>query len=106
VKKIKFTNQWAKDLKNVRSYPGYSEAKFAKYRDMLANGEKLPVNCADHPLAKQSPEKYRGLRDFHLSPNICVLYDRTDDEIIFHRIGKHNILGLTEATDLKMHARF
>ena len=96
MKTIKYTNQFKKDTKLVKQYKSFSEETFKNYVDLLASGYKLPDNTKDHALSKSSPKHYRGLRDFHLSPDICVVYDINDGEIVLHRIGKHNNLKLTE----------
>lgn len=103
---IKFTNQWAKDLKKVKQYPDYKANKLDAYQKMIAAGEPLPPSAKDHPLAKHNSGMYKGLRDFHLSPNLCVLYNIGEDEVVFYRIGKHNILGLTEMVTEKLSVKF
>jgi len=63
---------------------------------LLVNNEQLPKSAHNHPLSKSSPKKYKGLWDFHIAPDICVLYENNNDSIVLTRIGKHNNLGLTE----------
>lgn len=67
-----------------------------EYINLLISNKQLPKNARNHPLSKSSPKKYRGLWDFHIAPDICVLYENNRDSIILTRIGKHNNLGLTE----------
>ena len=94
MKSVKFTKQWYKDLKKVIKYPEYKEKKLNIFIDMLATGDPLPPNAHDHALASNSA--FKGIRNFHLAPNLCVLYKLSNDEIILYRIGKHNNLSLTE----------
>lgn len=96
MKELLYTSSFKKDIKKVSTYSSFKEDLFDKYTEMLAQGQSLPTNTKDHTLSKSSPKRYKGLRDFHLSPDICVLYKQTPDSIIFYRIGKHNNLGLTE----------
>ena len=73
-----------------------NKAKFDDYVNKLKNGESLPAEADNHPLSKASPKKYKGCWDFHVIPDICVIYRMTKDTIELIRIGQHNNLGLTE----------
>lgn len=96
MKDIDYSNEFNKDLKLVRKYPTYNEERLKNYIEALQNNEQLPKNAHNHPLSKSSPKKYKGLWDFHIAPDICVLYENNKDSIVLIRIGKHNNLGLTE----------
>ena len=96
MKIVKYTNQFKKDSQKVKQYPSFNRDTLESYVNLLASGQRLPDKAKDHALSKSSPKHYRGLRDFHISPDICVVYDLHKDSIILHRIGKHNNLGLTE----------
>lgn len=91
-----YTNAFKKDIKKVSQYKSFNDKLFDEYTEILLKGKPLPANTKDHALSKSSPTRYKGLRDFHLAPDICVIYKQTLDSIVFHRIGKHNNLGLTE----------
>lgn len=97
MRNIDFSSSFKKDLKKVTKYPEYNQKKFNEYASLLANGQPLPANTKDHPLAKHSPAEYKGFRDYHLAPDIVVIYELKEDSVVFHRIGKHNNLGLTES---------
>lgn len=96
MRNIDFSSSFKKDLKKVIKYPEYNQKKFNEYASLLANGQPLPANTKDHPLAKHSPVEYKGFRDYHLAPDIVVIYELKEDSVVFRRIGKHNNLGLTE----------
>lgn len=96
MRKLTFMNAFNKDMKRVSKYPQFDGKLLKEYCDNLVNGIALPPKAKDHPLSKSSPSKYKGFRDFPLSPDICVIYERTSDEVTLYRIGKHNNLGLTE----------
>ena len=96
MKKIKHTPQFKKDGKKVEQYKNFDPNTLDYYVNLLADGRRLPEKCRDHKLSKSSPKEYRGLRDFHLTPDICVIYDITETTVTLHRIGKHNNLNLTE----------
>lgn len=94
---LRATNAYKKDLKKVSQYPNFDIKLLNEYTNKILRGEKLPESVHDHKLSKSSPKKYQGLRDFHLAPNICVLYRIEESTVIFVRIGSHSYLGLTES---------
>lgn len=96
MKELKTQSTFKKDMKKVEKYPNFPPELLKEYIRTLLKGEKLPVEARDHKLSKSSPRQYQGLRDFHLTPDICVLYRREDSRITLVRIGKHNNLDLTE----------
>lgn len=91
------SSTYKKDLRKVSQYPNFDAELLDEYINKLLKGEKLPENARDHKLSKASPKKYQGLRDFHLAPNICVLYRIEGSTVYFARIGSHSYLGLTES---------
>lgn len=93
---IKFSTKFNKDLKKVSNYPAYSEDELNDCLDKLKNNIPLDTKYQDHKLSKSSPRIYKGLRDFHLTPDICVIYKKENGILYVYRIGKHNNLGLTE----------
>lgn len=96
MKELKTQSTFKKDMKKVEKYPNFPPELLKEYIRTLLKGEKLPVEARDHKLSKSSPSQYQGLRDFHLTPDICVPYRREDSRITLVRIGKHNNLDLTE----------
>jgi mRNA interferase YafQ len=96
MRRIEPSSKFEKDLKTVKKYPKYDKAPLASILDKLANGEKLDDKFKDHKMAKHSPKGLNDCRNFHLAPNICVLYRITDDTLTVIRIGSHQDLGLTE----------
>ena len=100
MKKINIAPKFEKDLKKVREYKGFKKEKLATLTNMIAAGEKLPVSAQDHKMSSTSPEHYQGTRNFHVAPDICVIY-RVDDSFVYLlRIGKHNNLNLTESENI------
>ena len=73
--------------------------QFTDALDILARGEELPSNYADHKMSKSSRPEYMGCRDFHLKSNICVIYVLTNDEVYVKRVGSHQDLNLTESKE-------
>lgn len=91
---ILYTSTFKKDLKKVRSYPEFKADKLKSYVNKLANGENLPDSARNHKMAGNS--SFKGFYNFHLAPNIVVLYKIDNISISLFRIGKHNHLGLIE----------
>lgn len=96
MKEIKYTNLFERDLKKVKSYPNFDGKKLKTYTNVLAAGGQLPRSAKNHKLSKSSPKAYKGMYDFHIAPDICVIYNLDQKSIVLIRIGKHNNLGLTE----------
>ena len=93
---IFYSNQFEKDLRKIKAYKGFNKDKLKAYVNKIANGEPLPPAAKQHKLAPSSPKKYKGMFDFHIAADICVVYEITDTSVNLFRIGKHNNLGLTE----------
>lgn len=96
MKEILYSNNFKKDLRKVEKYSSFKKDKLKSFVEKLAAGESLPASAKNHKLAPSSPKKYSGMYDFHIAPDIVVIYKNDDSAIILVRIGKHNQLGLTE----------
>jgi mRNA interferase YafQ len=51
----------------------------------LAGFQELPARYRDHPLHGE----WQGCRDFHLWPDLVVIYRRTQTRIVLYRVGSH-----------------
>ena len=102
-KKLVLRSTYVNDLKKVSSYPDYKKnaGLLKEYFELLQNGQPLPPKANDHKLAKQSPGELRFCRDFHLSPDIVVIYRNDGEAIEIIHIGKHNNMRLTSSLNLK-----
>lgn len=98
MRNIRQTSTYKKDLKAlVKNTLFRKNAKvYEKYIEMIRTGQPLPREADDHFLAKTSPKHYQGCKEFHVAPNLCVIYRLTDEEVQLIRIGRHNDLELTE----------
>lgn len=56
----------------------------------LANDEKLEHSNYDHDLTGN----YKGFRECHIKPNLCLIYQRQKDKLILYcfAIGSHGEL--------------
>jgi addiction module RelE/StbE family toxin len=92
------TTKYRKDIKALSKTPRFKKysSLLIDYLACLQRGDKLPLEAKNHPLAKHSPKEYKDCWDFHVVPDVCVVYRLTPDTIELVRIGQHNNLGLTE----------
>lgn len=66
-------------------------------------GKALKANLKGLEDIKKNPHKYKlkgnlkGIRDYHIRPNLILLYEKNNNELILTalRIGKHSELGLS-----------
>ncbi len=96
MRSVSETPKFKKQYKKVAKYNNFKKDRFNSAIVTLAQGESLPANYYDHQVKPTSPRELQGLRIFHASPNICVLYKLTPDEVILTHIGSHQDLNLTE----------
>ena len=98
MRKVIPTPTFNKDLKPLRKHTRQKELfnNLETYVNLLISGQQLPPKSKNHPLAKHSPREYQGCWDFHVLPDIVVVYRMDKDALYLLRIGKHNDLGLTE----------
>lgn len=87
-----YTGKFEKDLKKVRKQPKYNEKLLWSLLDSIARGEALDPKYNDHKLAKHSDRGLNDCRDFHLAPNIVVVYRLTNTNMELVRIGSHSDL--------------
>lgn len=101
MRKIVVTSKFSKDMRRVAKSPRFQKYAFKleSYVQLLQTGEKLPPEARNHSMSKASPREYSGCYDFHVAPDICVVYRMDKDTIELVRIGQHNNLGLTENLD-------
>jgi mRNA interferase YafQ len=76
-----------KDVKKLQN-SGKDVEKLLKAVEMLSEGEKLPPEYRDHPLAGN----FKGKRDCHIEPDWILIYAIENDELILYRTGSHSEL--------------
>lgn len=91
-RQIFYSGKFEKDLKKVKRQPKYNDKLFQSLINKIANGETLDPKYNDHKLVKHSARGLNDCRDFHLAPNIVVVYRLTDTSIELVRIGSHSDL--------------
>ena len=95
-KQLVLRTSYINDLKKVSAYPEYKKNSHLldEYFELLMDGKPLPDKAKDHKMVKHSPGELRYCRDFHLSPDIVVIYRNDGDTIEIIHIGKHNKLRI------------
>ena len=98
MREVKITPTFKRDMKSLQKNIIFRKnaSTFEAYVELLRTGKPLPEKANHHALAKQSPKHLKGCGDFHVAPDLCVIYRMTDNELQLIRIGKHNQLELTE----------
>ena len=91
-RKLFMSKKFDSDMKLVRKYPKYDETLFKSLIDKLLAGEKLDDKYKDHKMASHSAKGLDDCREFHLAPNILVIYRLTNAELELVRIGSHSTL--------------
>ena len=97
MKSIALTNKFTKELKQATKQIKFNKKEYDNCLDKLRMGKALDNKYKDHKLAKHSPGDLGNCREFHLAPDLCIIYKITDDEVIFYRIGSHSKIGMTES---------
>lgn len=84
--KIKFTNQFKRDLKLAKKQGKDTEKLFAVI-EKLSNGEPLEPSCRDHDLTGN----YKGCRECHIEPDWLLIYEVVEDVLVLmlYRVGSH-----------------
>jgi len=74
------------ELKTKLTDEQYS--KLIRYLSLLLRGEALPKESLDHSLQGE----YKGLREFHLSGDMLIIYTIIEDTLYLMRMGTHSQL--------------
>jgi len=89
---IVYTKKFNNDLKKVSKYNNFDADLFNSLINRLATGDVLDDKYRDHKMTNK--KLYSGANNFHLTPDILVLYKMSYDELKLVRIGSHSsILG-------------
>ena len=86
---LRFTGQFKKDWQLAKRR-GYDLSEFEGIVDKLRNGVPLEPKYRDHQLGNN----WKNHRDFHLHPDLIVIYRICGNELILEmvRMGTHSDL--------------
>ena len=87
--KVKFTNQFKKDLKQARKQNRDLNRLF-DIVNILADGGTLDAKYRDHDLSGN----YKGTRECHIEPDWLLVYEILNDVLVLvlYRLGTHSEL--------------
>ncbi len=90
MKTIKWSTIFKKDYRRVKADPRYA-LKIDKLLEpvciLLVNDNFLSITYRDHALAGN----WKGCRECHLKPDLLLIYDNTEPEILrLIRLGSHS----------------
>lgn len=87
-KAVSFHDDFARDWAVLQETKVVGKEEMRDFRDvtgLLLQGLPLPPEYVDHPLKGDLAD----FRDFHLRNDLVVIYQSTETEIRFIRIGPH-----------------
>ena len=87
MKPLRYTTQYKKDLKRIKSR-GYRLEKLVAIQNKLRAGVPLSAIDDDHPL-KGPWEHHRGC---HIQGDWCLIYKSETEELVLVRTGTHTDL--------------
>lgn len=88
--KVVYSRRFIKALKRVQNLPGFRAEKLTSAVKLLSTNSRLPEQFRDHALSGDMS----GYREFHIAPDILVIYEIQDEilELLFINIGTHSQL--------------
>ena len=88
MKKSKSSSRFRKDYKKLKKSGRYDLNKLHKVLRMIEKEEHLDEKYKDHSLEGE----WKNCRDCHIEGDCVLIYEITEDCIIFHRTGTHSEL--------------
>ena len=85
---IKRSSSFKRDYRKIKATPRYKDidSLLKPILRMLVHG--FPRPSEDHPLAG----KWKGYRDCHVCPDLVLIYQKSGEELVLHRLGSHSEL--------------
>ena len=89
--KLEFTGRFKKDYK-IAVKRGCNPKRLEEVLELLQKEEILPSNYRDHQLVNS--RNYQNMRECHIEPDLLLVYQVIDDELILRliRTGSHSDL--------------
>lgn len=86
IKTVYPTKQFKRDIR--KQVQNLATPAWAEVLDCLCKNKKLPEMYRDHALTGN----WLGCRDCHVKPDLVLIYEYKDDNLILHRLGSHSEL--------------
>ena len=83
-----YTKQFKNDIKRVQKQKIAFEQELRTIVELLLEGQVMPAKYRDHRLAG----KLSSCRDCHIRPDLLLLYQISNNDIILQRLGSHSEL--------------
>jgi mRNA interferase YafQ len=88
MRKYRIHKKFRKDIEKLKLSGRRDIKKLRSVMNEIISSAKLSVVLRDHPLEG----KWKGCRDCHIEGDWILIYEKTDDMIIFYRTGSHSEL--------------
>lgn len=85
-RKVVLTSQFKRDIK--KRYLDLVSESWAVILQCLVTDNELPTKYKDHPLISD----WAGCRDCHIKPDLILIYEKRNNDLILHRMGSHSEL--------------
>jgi mRNA interferase YafQ len=82
-----FTRQFKKDFKKYQHKQKVID-DLNDVLEILVNERQMPEKYQDHPLTGN----YKGSREYHIKPDVLLVYYVSDGVLTIQRIGSHSEL--------------
>ena len=88
--KVVVSKNFSKSLKKISQSGNFSINEIQTVVALLASGQKLDIKYKDHKLQGE----YKDCRECHIKPDLLLIYQILDDELILVliNIGSHSEL--------------
>lgn len=80
------TNQFKRDIK--KRWAELLDSDWVTVANCLINDVELPMKYRDHELKGN----HAGIRECHIKPDLLLMYEKQEQQIILIRIGTHSEL--------------
>lgn len=88
MRSLRRTKQFKKDYKREAKSHADVEDHLKPAITKLVQGENLPPKMVDHSLSG----RWKGYRECHLKPDLLLIYQLANEELVLVRIGSHSEL--------------
>jgi mRNA interferase YafQ len=87
VLKLKLNSRFRKSIKSLKSNKAFKQEVFDSIVFKLRSGKDLEEKYTDHKLTG----KLANFRECHIAPDILLIYELIEDELVLHliNIGSH-----------------
>ncbi len=85
-RKVILSGKFKRDLK--KHYLELATFEWSEVLQALIRDEELPQKYSDHALKGN----YQGCRDCHIKPDLVLIYEKINNDLLLIRLGTHSEL--------------